>query len=86
MMLFLGVALMAVGFVQLIWYVRARGPKHIAAQAMVFVEMGVMFAAGALIRDPFAAATVVIVIGVGALVSLWLQIKLLREWRQTQNP
>ena len=80
--LYLGLALIAVGLAELTWVVRTRAARHFAAQSMMFGELGLMFVALAVIPSETVAAVVVAMLGLGALVSGWIYVKLVRQLKR----
>jgi hypothetical protein len=81
LMLYVGVGLMIVALSGLIWAAKTKAPAHFFAQALVIGELALMAFAQALITNQLAALVVVAMLGLGALVSVWIQIKLVRAWR-----
>jgi hypothetical protein len=84
LVLYTGLGLIALGIAQLVWFVRTAAAKHVAAQAMVLMELGVIFVVPSLIPDRATATIVVGILGLGVLVSIWIQMKLLWQWRREQ--
>jgi hypothetical protein len=84
-MLYVGIGLIVVAVAALIWAVNTNAPGHFFAQALVFGELGLMALAQALIANQLAATVVVAMLGLGALVSVWMQIKLVRAWRARRS-
>ncbi len=85
LLLFTGLILFVFGIAELVWFVRTGAPRFVAAQAMVFAELGVAFVVPSLISERTTATAVVSLLGIGVLVSVWLQLKLVRQWRREQN-
>lgn len=79
---YVGIGLIAVASAQLVWAVRSKAPTHFFATSVVFGELGVMALAIALITDKLAVTVVVAMLGLGLLVSVWMQIRLVRQWRR----
>ena len=79
--LYVGIGLIIASLAELIWAAKTKAPAHISAQALVFGELGLMALSIALIADELAATVVVAMLGLGGLVSVWLQVKLVREWK-----
>lgn len=78
---YVGAGLIVVALALLVWAVKTKAPAHFHAQALVLGELGLMAFANALIADEMTATVVMAMLGLGALVSIWMQLKLVRRWR-----
>lgn len=77
-----GIGLIGIGIATLIWVVRVKADRYFAAQAMVLMELGVVFIVPSLTPSRTAATIIVGILGAGVLLSVWIQIRLARQWRR----
>jgi len=84
-MLIGGIVLIAFGLGELAWVSRTGASRALAAQGMMFAELGLLFIALVAMPGGPARIGVIVVLGIAGALSMAMQIKLIRRERSTDT-